>query len=443
MAEEEYICLIRMSVMKRIILVAAVMLCTVGGFAQTGTWSGTLDVQGTKLSLVFHLDGEKPVMDSPDQGAYGIPVAVDRGIAGKVTITVPSIMASYEGLWLIDRIAGTFTQMGQSFPLTLIPGEEKPSRPQTPQGPFPYSTEEVSFSNADVTLSGTLVLPEGCSKQTPVLLLVTGSGKQNRDEEIFDHRPFAVIADALARAGIASLRYDDRGAGESTGDYAGATIDDFKADAFSGVEFLRDRFDKVGVLGHSEGGTIALMLASEGCADYVVSLAGMVVSGTETLLWQNRVALAAAGYPQLVIDTYCATIGEAYDVILQGGRMPRADELDLPDELKTNYLAVLNLLQSPYIKRFLSVDMRPLLGSVACPVLAFNGTLDNQVDHVSNLEALREGLPQDPRNLIMPVEGVNHLFQHCRTGVVAEYREISETFDPETIELMIRWLSEL
>ena len=432
-----------MSVMKRFLLITAMTMCAVVCHAQTGTWSGKLDVQGSKLSLVFHLDGEKPTVDSPDQGARGIPAVVERGMAGKLTIRIPSIMASYEGLWLIDRIAGTFTQMGQSFPLTLAPGEEKLSRPQTPTGPFPYTTEEVAFSNGDVTLRGTLTLPEGFTSETLVLLFVTGSGMQNRDEELFEHRPFAVIADAFARAGIATLRYDDRGAGESTGVFADATTDDFKADAQAGVEFLRGRFGKVGVIGHSEGGTIALMLSAEGVVDFAVSLAGMAVSGAETLLWQNRVALAASGYTQPVIDTYCEALGEAYEVIQHGGRMPLVDALDLPDELKTNFLAVLVQLQSPYMKRFLSVDVRPLLGSIACPVLALNGTKDNQVDYESNLEALRDGLRADSGNLLVPVEGVNHLFQHCKTGAVMEYREISETFAPDVLDLMVRWLSAL
>jgi pimeloyl-ACP methyl ester carboxylesterase len=152
-------------------------------------------------------------------------------------------------------------------------------------------------------LKGTLVLPEGYSRKTPVLVMVTGSGLQNRDEEIYEHKPFAVIADALARNGIATLRYDDRGFGESTGDLVHCTTVDLKNDALAGIDLLRKRFDKVGVIGHSEGGTIALMLAAENKADFIVSLAGMVVSGKETLLWQNRVSLAAAGIPAETIDS--------------------------------------------------------------------------------------------------------------------------------------------
>ncbi len=427
---------------KTLLIIAASLLCSISASAQTGTWSGSLDVQGTKLSLVFHLDGENPAMDSPDQGVRGIPAQVERGDMGNVKISIPSIGASYEGLWMGKRIVGTFTQMRASLPLTLTPGEPKLLRPQTPKGPFPYSTEEVAFTNGDVTLKGTLTLPEGFSRQTPILLMVTGSGRQNRDEEIFEHKPFAVIADAFAREGIATLRYDDRGAGGSTGDFAAATTEDFKNDALSGIGFLRDRFDKVGIIGHSEGGTIALMLAAGGQVDFAISLAGMAVSGAETLIWQNRIALAASGFQQKDIDTYCDAIGTAFHVITHGGAMPQVDALDLPEILKSNFLAVLNQIQSPYMKQFLTIDVRPMLGSIKCPVLALNGTKDNQVDCEVNLDAIRSALPECPKNMTVPAAGLNHLFQHCSTGTVAEYREIQETFAPEVLELMIRWMAD-
>ena len=427
--------------MKRILVTLIVLMGLMpGAAAQTGTWSGTLDIQGTKLSIVFHLD-DSPAMDSPDQGIKGIPAEVDRSATGKITVRIPSIGASYEGLWLVNQIVGTFSQMGSSLPLTLTPGEIRLNRPQTPEGPFPYALEEVSFTNGDAVLKGTLVLPEGCTRETPVLIMVTGSGLQNRDEEIFEHKPFAVIADALARHGVATLRYDDRGFGESTGDVADCTTEDLKNDALAGISLLRERFDKVGVIGHSEGGTIALMLAAEGKADFIVSLAGMVISGTETLLWQNRVTLAATGLPEATIDTYCKLIGEAFDVRVHGGRMPRADETDLPEALKQNYQLVLMQIQTPYMRHFLTLDTRPLLGSIRCPVLALNGTRDCQVDCESNLDALRTGLPANPVTRIEAVEGVNHLFQHCATGLPVEYREIEETFAPEAIDILVRWLS--
>ena len=427
---------------KSLILIGMLLAAVFSASAQTGTWSGKLDVQGTKLSLVFHLDEENPTMDSPDQGAKGIPIEVTRSATGSITIKVPSIGATYEGLWLVKQIAGTFKQMGASMPLTLMPGKENLNRPQTPQGPFPYAQEEVSFSNGDAVLKGTLVLPEGCTRNTPVLIMVTGSGLQNRDEVFYEHRPFAVIADAFARAGIATLRYDDRGFGESTGDIINCTTEDLKNDALAGIGLLRERFDKVGVIGHSEGGTIALMLAAEKKADFIVSLAGMVVSGKETLLWQNRIALAAAGVPDETVNTYCKALQEIYEARLAGSPLPSPGKYDLPATLAQNLSAVSMQIQTPYLKYFLALDVRPLLGDVTCPVLALNGTKDTQVEPESNLGALRNGLSDNTKNSVEAIEGVNHLFQHCQTGSPNEYREIEETFAPEVLEKLIQWISE-
>ena len=427
--------------MKRLLAAAILFLATLAGAdAQTGAWSGKLDVQGTKLSLVFHFDDENPAVDSPDQGAKGIPIQIERKAAGKLLIRIPSLGASYEGNWMIKQIVGTFTQMGTSLPLTLKPGEDKPKRPQTPQGPFPYTSEEVTFANGDVTLNGTLVLPEGYNRSTPALVMVTGSGQQNRDEEIFDHKPFAVISDALAKAGIATLRYDDRGYGTKTANLANSTTEDFKNDAAAGIALLRERFDKVGVIGHSEGGTIALMLAAEQKADFIVSLAGMVISGAETLLWQNRISLAQAGIPQESIDTYCKILGEAFEARINGGSAPNPERNDLPDALKQNYLAVLAQLQTPYMSHFISLDMRKILYKVGCPVLALNGTKDIQVEAESNLNALADGMTANNIRKIEKVEGVNHLFQHCTTGAVTEYREIEETIAPEVLETVTKWI---
>ena len=422
---------------------SAILLFSIALFshAQTGTWSGKLDVQGTKISLVFHLDEENPTMDSPDQGAKGIPIQVTRGEMGNITIKIPSIGAIYEGQWLVKQIVGTFKQWGSSLPMTLTPGVEKLNRPQTPVGPFPYATEEVSFSNGDAVLKGTLVLPEGCSRKTPVLIMITGSGLQNRDEEIYEHKPFAVIADALARAGIATLRYDDRGFGESTGDLVNCTTEDMKNDAIAGIGLLRERFDRVGIIGHSEGGTIALMLAAEKKADFIVSLAGMVVSGKETLLWQNRVSLAAAGIPAETIDSYCKALETVFDASTAGMPLPSTSQFDLPAALSQNLSAVMRQLSMPYLKHFVTLDVRPLLGGIHCPVLALNGTKDMQVDADSNLGALRIGLPDKPCNKLEAVEGVNHLFQHCRTGMPTEYRDMEETFAPEVLDMLVEWFS--
>ena len=432
--------------MKKLILFSLISLFSIGIKAQDsglkGAWTGKLNVYGNELTLVFHFNGEDCTLDSPDQGVKGVPAKLERTVTG-IKVAVPSINASYEGVNMGESIMGTFKQHGQSFPLTIKPGLLKRNRPQTPAMPYPYQTQEVSFNNGNAILKGTLVIPENASRQTPVMLMVTGSGLQNRDEEIFEHKPFAVIADALARAGIATLRYDDRGFGESTGDVVNCTTEDLKNDAFAGVQLLRSRFDKVGVIGHSEGGTIALMLAAEKKVDFIVSLAGMAVSGKETLLWQNRLALAAANIPSETIDVYCNALDEVFDACISGTAMPSTTQYNLPTSLAQNLAVVTKQLQTPYMKQFLTLDSRPLLGNITCPVLALNGTKDTQVEPESNLGALRSGLQKNAKNKLEAIEGVNHLFQHCKTGMATEYGNIEETIAPEVLEKMVYWLSNL
>ena len=432
--------------MKKLILFSLISLFSIGIKAQDsglkGAWTGKLNVYGNELTLVFHFNGEDCTLDSPDQGVKGVPAKLERTITG-IKVAVPSINASYEGVNMGESIMGTFKQHGQSFPLTIKPGLLKCNRPQTPAMPYPYQTQEVSFNNGDAILKGTLVIPKNASRQTPVMLMVTGSGLQNRDEEIFEHKPFAVIADALARAGIATLRYDDRGFGESTGDVVNCTTEDLKNDAFAGVQLLRSRFDKVGVIGHSEGGTIALMLAAEKKVDFIVSLAGMAVSGKETLLWQNRLALAAANIPSETIDLYCKALDEVFDACISGTAMPSTTQYNLPTSLAQNLAVVTKQLQTPYMKQFLTLDSRPLLGNITCPVLALNGSKDTQVEPESNLGALRSGLQKNAKNKLEAIEGVNHLFQHCKTGMATEYGNIEETIAPEVLEKIVSWLSNL
>ena len=432
--------------MKKLILFSLISLFSIGIKAQDsglkGAWTGKLNVYGNELTLVFHFNGEDCTLDSPDQGVKSVPAKLERTVTG-IKVAVPSINASYEGVNMGESIMGTFKQHGQSFPLTIKPGLLKRNRPQTPAMPYPYQTQEVSFNNGDAILKGTLVIPENASRQTPVLLMVTGSGLQNRDEEIFEHKPFAVIADALARAGIATLRYDDRGFGESTGDIVNCTTEDLKNDAFAGVQLLRSRFDKVGVIGHSEGGTIALMLAAEKKVDFIVSLAGMAVSGKETLLWQNHLALAAANIPLETIDVYCKALDEVFDACISGTAMPSTTQYNLPTSLAQNLTVVTKQLQTPYMKQFLTLDSRPLLGNITCPVLALNGSKDTQVEPESNLGALRSGLQKNAKNKLEAIEGVNHLFQHCKTGMATEYGNIEETIAPEVLEKMVCWLSNL
>lgn len=401
-----------------------------------GAWTGKLNVYGTELTLVFHLDSVNCTLDSPDQGIKGVPAKLEHTATG-IKVTIASINASYEGVNMGESIMGTFKQHGQSFPLTLKPGTVKRNRPQTPVGPYPYQTQEVSFSNGSAVLKGTLVLPENHTQNTPVLLMVTGSGLQNRDEEIFEHKPFAVIADALARQGIATLRYDDRGFGGSTGDLVNVTTEDLKNDALAGVELLRKQFKRVGILGHSEGGTIGLMLAAEGKVDFVVSLAGGVVSFEKTLLDQNRWTLQQAGYSQDVTDRYCTALESLFDELKAGGN-PEPTNHGLPAELEQNLQIAKAQSSTPYMRYFLGLDLTDRLGKITCPVLALNGTKDRQVNGEENLNALRNGLAGQKE--IRVIEGVNHLFQHCNTGNPSEYKDIEETFAPEALEIIVTWM---
>ena len=430
--------------MRKILMILALMaVAAVTLKAQTGAWTGKLKVSGVELALIFNIGEESATLDVPDQGAKDIPVEVSRDAVGGITLNVPAINASFKGLWAGKVIAGTFTQHGMSFPMTLTPGAPVVRRPQTPVGPFPYATEEVSFSNGDAVLKGTLTMPADCDRKTPVLVMVTGSGLQNRDEELFGHKPFAVIADAFARAGIATLRYDDRGFGESTGDVVLCTTEDLKNDALAGVKLLRDRFERVGVIGHSEGGTIALMLAGERQVDFAVSLAGMIVSGAETLLAQNRRAFESAGLPESEVEAFARLLSDTFTAIRTRAPLPSADNYDITDALRKNYAAALPSFRTPYMEFFLGLDLSASLSGITCPVMALNGTKDTQVQCDRNIAALKAGLPSNSRSVIRAEDGLNHLFQHCVTGEVSEYKSIEETFSPEVLSEMIAWIKTL
>ena len=430
--------------MRKILMILALMaVAAVTLKAQTGAWTGKLKVSGVELALIFNIGEESATLDVPDQGAKDIPVEVSRDAVGGITLNVPAINASFKGLWAGKVIAGTFTQHGMSFPMTLTPGAPVVRRPQTPVGPFPYATEEVSFTNGDAVLKGTLTLPDNCDRKTPVLIMVTGSGLQNRDEELFGHKPFAVIADAFARAGIATLRYDDRGFGESTGDVVLCTTEDLKNDALAGVKLLRDRFERVGVIGHSEGGTIALMLAGERQVDFAVSLAGMIVSGAETLLAQSRRAFESAGLPESEVEAFARLLSDTFTAIRTRAPLPSADNYDITDALRKNYAAALPSFRTPYMEFFLGLDLSASLSGITCPVMALNGTKDTQVQCDRNIAALEAGLPSNSRSVIRAEDGLNHLFQHCVTGEVSEYKNIEETFSPEVLSEMIAWIKTL
>lgn len=407
--------------------------------AQEGTWNGELNVMGNKVPLVFNFSTNGCTIDSPSQGVNGIQAEKTVKDDGTIKVKVGMIGATFEGKMADGEIKGTYVQNGFPLPLTLKPGKLVVKRPQTPVPPFPYKEEAVSFTNAQYTFNGTLTLPENYSKNTPVVLMVTGSGQQDRDEELFSHKPFAVIADALARQGIASLRYDDRGWGDKSVNFADFTTDDFRQDAAAAIPLLRKRFNKVGILGHSEGGTIAMMLAAEGKADFIVSLAGMAISGKETLIMQNRQAMTAIGLPKETVDSYCNSISKALDEIASGKKANEININDVPQALKPITIKALQQADTPYIRHFLTIDVGKLLPKIKCPVLALNGTKDTQVDCDANTTRIEKGLA-NCKHSIKKIDGVNHLFQHCNTGIVTEYQQIEETISPEVLQEVAKWI---
>ena len=423
--------------MKKLLIVVSIF-CSLVANAQEGRWKGELNLPGTKLPIVFNFSSEGCTMDSPSQGAVGIKTDWTRSENGDVKISIPTIGGSYEGRLEGKEVKGVFKQMGMSFPLNLT--ETRLNRPQTPVAPFPYTTEEVKFKNGDIELNGTLTLPAGSSKKTPVLVMVTGSGQQNRDEELFEHKPFAVIADAFARKGIATLRYDDRFFGDKSKDFGKFTTYDFKEDALAAINLLRGRFDKIGVLGHSDGGTIALMLAAEGKIDLAVSMAGVSGSGKENLLLQNKAIFKSSGYSDDVVNAYCEVLDKAFGQMAEGKR-PQGITIpeSLPIALKNNLQTIMSQPQVPYLSTLLSIDMSKSLLKIKCPVLAINGKLDLQVDHTYNLGVLEKGLT-NCKHKIVAFDGLNHLFQNCKTGSPNEYSEIEETISPEVLDVMIDWI---
>lgn len=421
----------------------AAILCLMASVAkaQKGSWAGELNIQGIKLPLVFNFTDDGCTIDSPSQGAKGIKAEKSITPEGKLKVTIGMIGATFEGSVEEQAITGTFTQNGMSLPLTLKPGvEQKNNRPQTPMPPFPYTTEEVTFANGDITLHGTLTMPEGWNKSTKAVVMVTGSGQQNRDEEVFGHKPFAVIADALARQGIASLRYDDRGYGNNTMKFTDFTTNDFKQDAAAGIDFLRKKFNTVGVIGHSEGGTIALMLASEGKTDFIVSLAGMTISGKQTLLNQNIDALRSIGLQEETVKKYSEVISDIFDKVAAGQDI---DEYLKGAENMENFKPIIDqakkLLTSPYMRHFITIDIHNSLPNIKCPVLALNGKKDTQVAYKQNLEVLENGLTNCSHETIA-YDNLNHLFQHCTNGSIVEYHQIEETISQEVLDKITSWI---
>jgi len=449
---------------------------TPGPEAFLGTWEGTLNAGAVQLRVVFHVSaGEggalSATMDSPDQGATGIPASSASVEGSTLTIALAPLGAQYQGTLSGDgtSLEGIFTQGGARLPLALrraAAAPAAPERPQNPTGPLPYKAVDVEVANAaaGVTLSGTLTLPSG-DGPFPAAVLVSGSGPQDRDEALMGHKPFLVLADHLTRAGIAVLRYDDRGVGRSTGDFGAATSEDFAADALAAVAFLHARPDvgAVGIVGHSEGGLVGPMAAARSDeVDFVVMLAGPGLTGAEIVQLQSGLIGRANGTPEALVQANLDTQRRLFEVVAAEAdpevAAPRlraileASVAALPAEARQAMGeqgaeaidAQVRQLNSPWFRFFLSYDPRPALERVRVPVLALNGELDLQVPAEANLRevgaALARGGNQDVTTRMLP--GLNHLFQTARTGSPTEYAQISETMSPAALEAVSSWILE-
>ncbi|NMB80743.1 MAG: alpha/beta hydrolase [Ignavibacteria bacterium] len=465
--------------MKRLLILNLVLILftTITVAQQTEFWEGKLKVGGVSLRLVLKTTTDEKglltaKLDSPDQSVENIPVTSISISEDSLKFEVASIVAKYSGKIEKDSmvVVGIFKQATLTVPLNLKKVEKLTEirRPQTPQPPFPYNEEEVVFENksAGIKLAGTLTYPKQGSNFAAVVM-VTGSGAQDRDETIFNHKPFLVIADYLSRNGIAVLRYDDRGVGKSTGNFAAATSADFATDALAAVEYLKTRSEvnhkKIGIMGHSEGGMIAPMAASSSDdVAFIILLAGPGMKGSDLLALQTELILKANGTPPDKIDESVKTNTAAYKIVVEQSDSALAykelemlfdeqianlteEEKKSPEYSRDNFKRTASTLLSPWFRFFLKFDPKEYLENIHIPVLALNGEKDLQVPPKENLSLIEEALKIAGNKNFKTVElpGLNHLFQNSKTGSPNEYGIIEETFSPAALELIGGWIKEI
>ncbi len=439
-----------------------------------GIWQGTLKVQTIELRIVFHVAADssgafKTTMDSPDQGAKGIVVNSTSVSSDSVVFAIYMINGTYEGIRQQgdSLIIGTWKQGSASFPLDLrrVKEIQEARRPQEPKPPFPYDAEDVSFENknAGITLAGTFTKPKTGAPFTTVLL-ITGSGPQNRDEELLGHKPFLVLADYLTRRGIAVLRVDDRGVGKSTGVFGTATTVDFAGDVRAGIDYLKTRNDvdakKIGLIGHSEGGIIAPMVSADSKdVAFIVLMAGTSLTGEKILYMQDSLISLAMGQPPKEVEKDLSEKRAMYSLLKEEHDTTKlqqdlhsivdkslAEDSSLTDKTKEIVIAAtMKQLLSPWFRFFLTYDPMPALEKVTCPILALNGSKDMQVPAQANLEGMERAFKTSgsTRATTKLLPGLNHLFQKADTGSPMEYAKIEETMDPEALKTIGDWIEEV
>lgn len=452
--------------MKKIFLFISFLLVQQAAFSQaiTGTWSGKLNVQNVTLPLVLHVqelgDSLVSTMDSPAQGVKGIKVEETVFKDGELSVTMKSISASYKGTFAGDSISGIFTQMGMDMPLVLKKGEAPVLlRPQTPKPPFDYHIEEVSFVNASQqnTLAGTLTTPK--DKNTfPVVVTITGSGSQDRDETLFEHKPFWVIADHFAKKGIGVLRLDDRGVGGSSKGKEGATSADFATDIDAAVNYLNGKgFKNIGLLGHSEGAMIGSIVATENKnVKFFISMAGPGIVLDSLYKLQVYSLAKASGNSENVARHNAEQVEQVIRIINQYEGKELEKELrkminnSFPDSASREQMTpvidgLVKTYSSPWFVYFIKFDPKNYIEKLTIPVLALNGSLDMQVTSKENLEGWKRLLEKaGNKNFeVGAFPGLNHLFQPAKTGAIDEYNTIEATMDPKVLDTMSNWILKL
>jgi pimeloyl-ACP methyl ester carboxylesterase len=434
-----------------------------------GSWMGTLRIGDMELRMAYTIEFDQAgslsaTLHSLDEVVYDIPVNEIQYQDNQLTLFSETAQATYEGRLVsgrsTDHFDGQWMQGGQAIHLILRPIEEvpRPNRPQDPQPPFPYEEQEVVFENipAGIQLAGTLTIPEGTGP-FPVLVTISGSGSQDRNSTFFEHKPFWVIADYLARLGMAVLRYDDRGVGGSTNAETEATTADLAGDVSAAVSFLMDHPDidpnRIGLIGHSEGGIIAPMVATE-IEDIalIVLLAGPGVPGSKILLDQNEDIFRANGAPESVIELRLTYLSRIFEILQN-----YPDDADAKEKIRQAYIQIYgqSLSQeeldteaeawtSTWLRFFILYDPGPTLAQVTCPILALFCELDIQVDVKENLPVMEYTLARTGHTdyLVQELPELNHLFQTAQTGVIEEYAQIEETFSPTALDVIGAWISE-
>jgi pimeloyl-ACP methyl ester carboxylesterase len=446
-------------------------------------WSGILNAGGRKVEMILNMLPDtngtfKSSWDIPAQKVKALSSTKTEWKNSSLAIEIKWIAAGFTGELSEDgkKITGNWGQAGQQFPLVLEPyveGKNIPvvEKPQTPKAPFSYESREFVYQGAKtkLTYGATLTYPKEGGKH-PFIVLITGSGAQDRDEAIFDHKPFAVLADFLTKNGFAVMRVDDRGVGKSNGVFQASTTGDFALDVEEHLNFAKQLPEvdstKMGLLGHSEGGLIAPMVAARNkSVAFVILMAGPGVDIPELMAAQNEMVLKSVGVSTEAIQAYLPlykglmkTINEAsskseatskstelvQDWFTKTDKTIVKNTTNISSEadIKTFVNPFVESLSTKWWKYFISYRPAPALEKLQIPVLAMNGSADIQVPAEANLKGIQAALKKagNKRLTLKKFDGLNHMFQKCKACTVAEYGDLETTIEPEVLSYLQNWL---